>query len=85
MRMTLGKAMGIGFTVAVVLTAVAIAFSFVQGADANIPGVLEIDSTTVNGKPNTEFFFNPLVPIGLALLIGLVLWLPARLRGGRDR
>lgn len=85
MRLTLARAMGVGFAVAVVLTALVLVFSFVRGADANIPGVLEIDSHSVDGKPTTDFFFNPLAPIALALLIGLVLWLAARLRRPRDR
>jgi hypothetical protein len=39
----------------------------------------------VNGKPTTEFFFNPLAPLALAVLIGLALWFVARLRSPRDK
>jgi uncharacterized membrane protein HdeD (DUF308 family) len=85
MRITFGKAVGIGFIVATAVTAATLAVTFVRGADARIPGVLEIDSRVADGKPTTEFFFNPLAPLALAILIGLLLWLAARLSQRREK
>lgn len=41
-------------------------------------------SSSSGGAPTTEFFFNPLAPLALALILGLVIWSVSRARSSRE-
>jgi hypothetical protein len=50
-----------GITLAVLATVAGIVVAFATSADLAVPGLLEIESQQRDGKPETEFMFNPLV------------------------
>jgi hypothetical protein len=83
-RMTFNKALGIGLTVAFMTTFVAVIVAFIGQLELSVPGVIEISSTQ-SGAPSTAFYFNPLAPLLLALLVAVVTWGVARLRTRRQR
>lgn len=81
--MTLNRSLGWGFVLAFVATVATIVVGFIAEARLDVPGIVEISSTSSAGKPATEFFFNPLAPIALAVVLGLIIWSVGRARSTR--
>jgi hypothetical protein len=82
--MSLNRSLGWGLALALVATVLTLLVGFVAGADLKIPGILEMSSSSANDRPATEFFFNPLAPLALAVILGLIIWSAARARSSRE-
>jgi len=83
MSMSLNRSLGWGLVLALVVTVATLITGFIIGADFNIPGVVEMSSSS-DDRPATEFFFNPLAPLALAVVLGLVIWSASRARASRE-
>ena len=81
--MSLNRSMGWGLVLALVVTVVTLVTGFIAGAGFEIPGVMEMESSSSGGGQTTEFFFNPLATVFVAVIIGLVIWSVTRARGSR--
>jgi hypothetical protein len=82
--MTFNRAMGWGLLLAFLTTVAILVVGFIAGAGFRIPGVMELSSSSSGGKPSTEFTFNPLAPIVLALVFGLLIWSLSHARSSRE-
>lgn len=81
--MSLRRSLGWGLVLTLVATVVTVVTGFVAGAGFSVPGVAEMSSSS-SGAPATELFFvNPLAPLALAGLLGLVIWSVSRARGSQ--
>jgi len=83
-NMSLNRSLGWGLALALAVTVATLLVGFVAGADFKIPGVVEMSSSTSDGKPASEFFFNPLAPLALAVVLGLIIWRAGRARGSHE-
>lgn len=77
-RVTFMFALGLGLTVAFVLTVAGIVLSFATQATLSVPGIIDISPAPAGEAPSVGFFFNPLAPLALALVIATAIWLTSR-------
>jgi hypothetical protein len=83
MPMSLNRSMAWGFVLALGATVITLVVGFIAGAGFSIPGVVEMSSSTAGGGQSTSFSFNPLAPLLLAVLLGLLIWSVSRARDTR--
>lgn len=83
-NMSLNRSLGWGLVLALSLTVVTLLVGFVAGASFKIPGVVEMSSSSPDDRPTSEFFFNPLAPVALAVVLGLIIWSTGRARASRE-
>lgn len=84
MHISLNRSLGWGLALALLATVATLIVGFIVGAGFNIPGIMEMSSASSDNKPTTEFFFNPLAPLMLAVVLGLVIWSVGRARNPRE-
>jgi amino acid permease len=84
MPMTFNRSLGWGFVLALAITAVTLIVGFMVGGGFEIPGVVEMSSSSGGGRQETEFFFNPLAPLLLAVILGLGIWAVGRARSSHE-
>jgi amino acid permease len=84
MSMSFNRSLGWGLVLALAATVVVLVVGFIVGAGFNIPGVMEMSSSSSGGEQTTEFYFNPLAPLLLAIIIGLVIWAVSRARDSSE-
>ena len=82
--MTLNRSLGWGLVLAIAATVILLVVGFIAGAGFEVPGVMEMSSSTSGGGQTTEFFFNPLATLLLAVLIGFGIWAVSRARSSRE-
>ena len=85
LRPTYRSAFAWSVTIAFTVTLLAMLIAFVTNANIALAGVLEIASSEGESRQATEFMFNPLGPVALALVLSLVIWAPGRLARRRER
>jgi hypothetical protein len=83
MPMTLNRSLGWGLVLAVAATVVVLVIGFIAGAGFEIPGVVEMSSSSSGGEKTTEFYFNPLAPLLLAVVLGLAIYAIGRAKDPR--
>jgi hypothetical protein len=84
MPMTLNRSLGWGLVLAIAATVVVLVVGFIVGAGFEIPGVVEMSSSSSGGEQTTEFYFNPLAPLLLAVILGLTIYAVGRARDSHD-
>lgn len=86
--MNFAKSLGIGIVLALLTLLVIFIVTFLTNGSLSIPAFVVVESTTNEvGAPETNMFFNPLGPIGLALVAGTLIWLASKgsKRAGRKQ
>jgi hypothetical protein len=81
MPVSVGRALGWGFAVALAATVAMFTAAFTGGLDIDLPGILEVNSSPeTDGPPQTSMLFNPLAPVVLALAVAALIWSVSRIR-----
>lgn len=79
--MSLDRSLGWGLLLAFLATVLTLV-GFLAGVKVNVPGVIEISSSSSNGGATAEL--NLLAPLALAVVLGLVIWSAYRVRSSRE-